>query len=231
MLETAGGLHHFRHGQIVGNAGHLRARFHHLAGLAAVQVDDLQNDLLFARRQRALLIGHFEQFLVFGVREARRRRRRVGPRRAGRGWSGPGRRGARAGWPFAGRAWAGRRARPKAPGRGRRAFWERPRRQTESSSSNAAMTSGSGWPRCTAIQRATATIPALAKLLPSTRVASKSCGSERRRLIILPRCGERASNWRSCHLPSEKREVSASAKKKLAPAKPARTTNAMVGVI
>ena len=49
--------------------------FHHLPGLAAVQTDDLQDDFLFARRQRALLIGHFQQLLVFGVGQPRRRRR------------------------------------------------------------------------------------------------------------------------------------------------------------
>ena len=74
-------------------------------------------------------------------------------------------------------------------------------------------------------------MPALAKLLPSTSVASKSCGSDNKRLMILARAGERDSNWRNCHLPSENREVSASAKKKLAPAKRTRTTNARVGVI
>ncbi len=76
-----------------------------------------------------------------------------------------------------------------------------------------------------------ATMPALAKLLPSTSVASRSCGSESKRLMILARAGERDSNWRNCHLPSENSEVSASAKKKLAPAKRARATNAIVDVI
>ena len=77
----------------------------------------------------------------------------------------------------------------------------------------------------------TATMPALAKLLPRTSVASRSCGVERRRLMILPVPGERSSNWRTCHLPREKREVSASAKKKLAPKNAINPANARIGVI
>src|ERR1700743_3396360 len=82
-----------------------------------------------------------------------------------------------------------------------------------------------------ASHKATITIPALAKLLPSASVASKSCGSARRRLINVVSFGKRSSNWRNCHLPREKRDVSANAKKKLPPAKTARTTNPIVGVI
>ncbi len=70
VFETPGGLDHFRDRKIVGDAGHLRARLHHVAGVAAVQIDDLQDDLLLARRQGALLIGHFEQLLVLGVGKA-----------------------------------------------------------------------------------------------------------------------------------------------------------------
>jgi len=47
----------------------------------------------------------------------------------------------------------------------------------------------------------------------------------------LPAPGERSSNWRTCHLPSEKSDVSASAKKKLAPENAINPANARIGVI
>src|SRR5882724_3593766 len=70
---------------------------------------------------------------------------------------------------------------------------------------------------------------ALAKVLPRTMVASRSCGSASRRATALPVRGWRSANCRTCHLLREKREVSASEKKKLAPAKTRTTTTATIG--
>ena len=70
---------------------------------------------------------------------------------------------------------------------------------------------------------------ALASVLPSTIVASKSGAWASRRRTMPPARGSRSANWRACHLLREKRAVSASAKKKLAPAKTKTTTTATNG--
>ena len=93
------------------------------------------------------------------------------------------------------------------------------------------MTKPAGQSLCHASQSMTATMPALAKLFPKTSVARRSCGAESRRLMILPAPGKRSSNWRTCHLPREKRDVSASAKKKLAPENTISAAHARIGVI
>ena len=80
-----------------------------------------------------------------------------------------------------------------------------------------------------AIHSATANIAALANVLPSTIVASKSCGSASSRATMPPARGSRSANCRTCHLLREKSAVSASAKKKLAPAKIKTTTTAISG--
>ena len=67
---------------------------------------------------------------------------------------------------------------------------------------------------------------ALANVLPSTIVASKSSGCASKRKTRSPARGCRAANWRACHLLKEKSAVSASAKKKLAPANTKTTTAA-----
>src|SRR5471030_2656200 len=65
---------------------------------------------------------------------------------------------------------------------------------------------------------ATASIAALAKVFPSASVASKSCGCSSSRATVLPARGFFSARSATCHLPSENSAVSASAKKKLAPA-------------
>ena len=69
------------------------------------------------------------------------------------------------------------------------------------------------------IRRATASIAALANVFPSASVASKSCGCSSRAATILPARGFFSASCANCHLPRENSAVSASAKKKLAPAK------------
>ena len=69
MFHLSRGGDHFLDRQIVRDAGHLRARPHDFLHGAAVEVDDLQDDFLLRLAERALLIGEFEQFLVFLVRE------------------------------------------------------------------------------------------------------------------------------------------------------------------
>ena len=71
---------------------------------------------------------------------------------------------------------------------------------------------------------------ALVKVLPSTMVASNACGSASRRATRAPVAGERLASWRVCHVPSEKRADSATAKKKLAPANTRTPTTAHNGV-
>ena len=91
-----------------------------------------------------------------------------------------------------------------------------------------------GQRRSMATHSATPTIPALAKLLPSDQVASRSCGSRQQTADDLSRARRALLNWRNCHLPSENREVSASAKKKLAAEKTTRAAKAIhaaIGVI
>ena len=80
-----------------------------------------------------------------------------------------------------------------------------------------------------AIHSATASIAALANVLPSTIVASKSWGSASSRATMPPAAGCRSAICRTCHLLREKSAVSASAKKKLAPAKIKTTTTAATG--
>ena len=70
-----------------------------------------------------------------------------------------------------------------------------------------------------AIQSAVARMAAFANVFPSTMVASKSSGWASSRATMPPLAGARSESVRACHLLSEKREVSASEKKKLAPAK------------
>src|SRR5882724_4338138 len=69
------------------------------------------------------------------------------------------------------------------------------------------------------MRSATASIAALAKVFPSASVASKSCGCSSSRATVLPARGFFSARSATCHLPSENSAVSASAKKKLAPAK------------
>ena len=71
-----------------------------------------------------------------------------------------------------------------------------------------------------------ASIAAVANVLPSTSVASRSCGSVIRCNTMLPRCGSRSASCRACHFPNESSAVSASEKKKLAPAEMNMTTTA-----
>src|SRR5438309_4423656 len=59
-------------------------------------------------------------------------------------------------------------------------------------------------------------------------VASKSWGAASNRCTMPPARGARCVICRACHLLKEKREVSASAKKKLAPAKSNTTTKATI---
>ena len=70
MLARGGD--HFLDGQVVRDAGHLRARPHDFLDRAAVEADDLQDDFLFRLRERALLESHFQQFLVIRVGQRRR---------------------------------------------------------------------------------------------------------------------------------------------------------------
>jgi hypothetical protein len=81
-----------------------------------------------------------------------------------------------------------------------------------------------------ASQSKVAIIPALANVLPRTIVASKSCGCARRRETTGPRLGEFTAIWRVCHLPSENKADSASAKKKLAAAKMNSIAKAAIGI-
>ena len=81
------------------------------------------------------------------------------------------------------------------------------------------MVTESGQIPLNAIQREVASIAAVAKVFPKTIVASKSCASPKSRTTIPPLAGFRPANCRACHLLSEKSAVSASAKKKLPPAK------------
>ena len=69
------------------------------------------------------------------------------------------------------------------------------------------------------MRSATASIAALANVLPSASVASKSCGRSSSCATILPARGCRSARCATCHWLSENNAVSASAKKKLAPAK------------
>ena len=64
-----------------------------------------------------------------------------------------------------------------------------------------------------------ASIAALAKVLPRARVASRSCGRSRSLETIFSARGLFSARCANCHLLNEKSAVSASAKKKLAPAK------------
>ena len=81
MPVFARGGDHVLNGKVIRDARHLRARRHHFAGGAPVEADDLQDDFLFRLRERPLLIGEFEQFLIFGI--GRRGRRFDGLRRGG----------------------------------------------------------------------------------------------------------------------------------------------------
>ena len=63
-MELARGGDHFVHGQVVADAGHARARGHHVGGGLLVEADDFKNDFLLAQGERALLRGEFEQFAV-----------------------------------------------------------------------------------------------------------------------------------------------------------------------
>jgi hypothetical protein len=74
-----------------------------------------------------------------------------------------------------------------------------------------------------------ASIAAVANVFPSTMVASRSCGSASSCATMPPRRWSRSASWRTCHLLSEKSAVSASAKKKLAPANNKTKTAAMIG--
>src|SRR5580692_3018456 len=61
---------HLIHRRIVRDAGHRRARAHHVTCGAAVQADDLQDDFLFRFAERALLESHLEEFLVLTFRQS-----------------------------------------------------------------------------------------------------------------------------------------------------------------
>ena len=70
MLEFFCGGDHFFHGQLVGDRGHARAWAHHFLHCAAVEADDLQDDVPLGLRERALLEREFEQLLIIGFRES-----------------------------------------------------------------------------------------------------------------------------------------------------------------
>jgi hypothetical protein len=70
---------------------------------------------------------------------------------------------------------------------------------------------------------------ALATVLPKAIVASKSCGSDSNRVTSAPAAEPRSANCRVCHFLSENNAVSASEKKKLAPAKIRMTATAAIG--
>ena len=71
VFVFARGLDHFLDAEVVGNAGHGGARFHHVAGGLAFHADDLENDFLFGAGESALLPGDFEKVLIFLVGEDR----------------------------------------------------------------------------------------------------------------------------------------------------------------
>ena len=70
VLMFARGGDHVLDAEIVGDAGHLRARLHHFAHGAAVEADDFQNDLELGLGERALLDGELEQFLIIVLVQA-----------------------------------------------------------------------------------------------------------------------------------------------------------------
>src|SRR5436309_4486331 len=96
------------------------------------------------------------------------------------------------------------------------------------SASKPTIVQSSGHRPLSAVHKAVASIAAVAKVLPKTIVASKSCGCASKRTTTPPVRGSRSANCRACHLLSENRAVSASAKKKLAPAKNKTTTTAAI---
>src|SRR5581483_11280025 len=75
-----------------------------------------------------------------------------------------------------------------------------------------------------------ARIEAFATVLPSTMVASRCCGSLNSRASNPPEIGHLSASWRTCHFPSENKADSASAKKKLMPAKTNTPTPARYGI-
>src|SRR5579859_6551735 len=80
-----------------------------------------------------------------------------------------------------------------------------------------------------AAHSAIATMAAFAKVFPRTIVASRCCGSDNNRATNPPLPGCSAS-CRNCHFPSENSADSASAKKKLMPAKISKPVIATYGV-
>ena len=74
-------------------------------------------------------------------------------------------------------------------------------------------------------------MPALAKLLPSTSVASKSCGSDSRRLMILPARGR--ARLQLPHLPFAQREEGGfrQREEETGAGETSRAANARIGVI
>ena len=163
---------------------------HHVPRRAPVQADDLQNDLLLRLRQRALLVGHFQQLLYSASVRRRRGRPRCGASAEDGGVDPSARRGAAGRLNFCRKTSAAApRATPIAPARAPPASWGTPRTPPASAPAAPSIVHGQQPVGVKAIRRATASMAALANVLPSTSVASRSCGCASSSAIILPAPG------------------------------------------